>query len=299
VALSSRLRNGLNGLLGNVGLELSTTRRKRETLKAIARFKANEDDQRPLYEAGLRFEDAGFLEFLSSRCLPYRHEYAALPRYPTAPDADFYLDNQWFGAVDAEVLYCIIREFRPRHIVEIGSGFSTRLMRRAIAAGDQETTLTCVDPEPRVSIERYADRFLRLPVEQVAPLEITGDLAGNDVLFVDSSHIVAATGDVVRIYLQLLPQLSPGVLVHIHDIFLPYDYPQQWLGSWVEHSADPWTEQYLVHAFLQGNAEYEVLWSSRYMWACHRAAVLNVFPNASDRQVPTSLWIRKLSSSSG
>jgi hypothetical protein len=278
---------------------VSTTRRKRETLEAIARFKANRDDQQPLYEAGLRFDDAGFLQFLNNRCLPYRQEYRALPRHPTAPDGDFYLDNQWFGAVDAEVLYCIIRDYGPRHIVEIGSGFSTRLMRRAIAAGGQATTLTCVDPEPRVSIERYADRFLRLPIQLVEPFEITGDLAGNDILFVDSSHIVAPTGDVVRIYLQLLPQLSPGVLVHFHDIFLPYDYPQGWLNSWIERSAVPWTEQYLVHAFLQGNAEYEVFWPSRYMWACHRAAVLNAFPSASDRHVPTSLWVRKLSASRG
>ena len=98
-------------------------------------------------------------------------------------------------------------------------------------------------------------------------------LSAGDILFIDSSHTVTTGGDVPYLFLEILPRLNPGVLIHIHDIFLPFDYPEQWvLEDW------GWTEQYLVHAFLSYNQTFEILWPASYVWEHHRLISCASYP---------------------
>jgi predicted O-methyltransferase YrrM len=229
------------------------------------------------------------LRFLTETCAPLEASLAALGREATGTEGTFPLDNDYFGGIDAEVLYCMTRLGRARQIVECGSGFSTRLMRKAVDDGKLATNITAIDPDPRIKIDQHAGTHIRLPVEQVEISVIVDTLSANDILFIDSSHRVTTGGDVPYLCLEVLPKLDPGVLIHFHDIFLPFDYPE----DWVVEQRWGWTEQYLVHAFLAYNQAFEILWPARYMWEYHRQEVECAMPVAADR-TPTSLWLRKI-----
>jgi hypothetical protein len=192
--------------------------------------------------------------------------------------------------VDAEVLYAVLRHHRPRRIIEVGSGNSTRLMRQAIKDGGLHTHLTCIDPHPRVEMRQCADEFISAPLEDTEAATALNSLAEADILFIDSSHTVMTGGDVNFLFLEALPRLKPGVLVHIHDIFLPFDYPERW----VVEERWGWNEQYLVHAFLAFNNIFEITWASRYMWEYHKEAVLNSMPSCPHDAMPSSLWLTRV-----
>ncbi len=242
----------------------------------------------PRFNYGLRVDDRKFARFLTEVCAPYQEFYTRWQKHAEVGGDDFFLFNYWFESIDAEVLYCLVRHRKPKHIVEVGCGYSTRLMRRAIVEGKLNTKLTCIDPEPRVEIQQYADEQLIQPVEELEPSTLAGMLDANDILFIDSSHTVTTGGDVPFLYLEVVPRLRPGVLIHAHDIFVPFDYPKEWL-EW------GWNEQYLVHALLFDERRIEIVWPSHYMWRCHRDEVMKTIPCAyrSDSP-PGSLWFRKL-----
>ena len=202
----------------------------------------------------------------------------------------FYLHNGWFESVDAEVLYGIVRHFKPKTVMEIGSGFSTRVVRQAILDGDLETKLTSVDPMPRADVVGFADEQIAVPVETIDPLRLVHPLHANDILFIDSSHLITTGGDVPYLCLEVIPKLRPGVLVHFHDIFLPFEYPK----SWVVDFRWGWNEQYLVQAFLYNNSEYEIVWPAHYMWTHHPREVLKIIACDPARTSPSSLWLKKV-----
>jgi predicted O-methyltransferase YrrM len=166
------------------------------------------------------------------------------------------LDQDWFPRLDAAVLYALVRERRPRRVVEVGSGHSTRFVARAARDAGSSTSIVCVDPEPRARLEG-------LPVRRVARLAqdadpaLFADLAAGDVLLIDSSHVAMPGSDVDVLLNGVLPLLPPGVLVHLHDIFLPDPYPEAW--AWRGYS-----EQVAVGCLLQGGG-YEVLFASHFM----------------------------------
>jgi hypothetical protein len=166
------------------------------------------------------------------------------------------LDQQWFPRLDALAAYAQIRVRKPALIVEVGSGHSTRFMARAIADGELSTTLTCIDPEPRASLAGLNVAWRRT-VFQSAPEEDLRALRSGDVLFIDSSHLLMPGTDVDHLIGHVLPSLPAGVLLHIHDIFLPDGYPQSW--TWRGYN-----EQSAVAALLQGGG-YRLLFSSRYV----------------------------------
>lgn len=142
-------------------------------------------------------------------------------------------NQDWFPGLDAAIAYTIVRRLRPNRIVEVGSGHSTRFMLRAIAdaraaeAPYWRPAFTAVDPQPRASIEALDLTLMRTTVDK-APREIFRLLEPGDVLFLDSSHILVPGSDVDMLLNRVLPTLPPGVLVHVHDIFLPDDYPADW-----------------------------------------------------------------------
>ena len=166
------------------------------------------------------------------------------------------LDQAWFPRLDALTAYAMVRRRRPARIVEVGSGHSTRFMAAAIDDGGLATTLTCIDPAPRASLSGL-DVTWRETVLQTAP---AGDLAAldqGDILFVDSSHLLMPGSDVDHLIGQVLPALPSGVLLHVHDIFLPDAYPESW--SWRGYN-----EQMAVAALLQGGG-WRLLFASRYV----------------------------------
>ncbi len=201
----------------------------------------------------------------------------------------FRMSNEYFSSPDAEVAYSLVREFRPGRIVEIGSGNSTCLFRAAIRDGGLATELVAIDPSPRREVTGVADRVFEMRLQDLDENELLDMLGPGDVLFIDSSHKVESGSDVVVLLLRLLPALRRGVLVHLHDIFLPFEYPREWLVDlgW------GWNEQYLVQALLQDSQTYDVLWPGYYL-----QRTLPGFREHFHSEVPgrgSSLWLRKSS----
>lgn len=205
------------------------------------------------------------------------------PRAPGAPG--FFLDNGTYSSVDAEILYGMVRRHRPNKIIELGSGASTLVIAAALARNVEDGS-SCshlvFDPYPgtvaafgAAEISTLAD-VRPAPVAAV-PSEEFESLEAGDILFVDTSHSVKTGSDVNLIVLDILPRVQPGVLIHFHDIFLPWEYPRQWIE---EHWAH-WSEQYLVQAFLAFNDSFRVLVSAH--------AVARAFPDRLARVIPS--WV--------
>jgi hypothetical protein len=197
------------------------------------------------------------------------------------------LDQDWFPTLDAAAAYTIVRRTRPRRIVEVGSGHSTRFLARAIADGGLATVLTCIDPAPRATLDGLAVDWLPRLVQDAPQSCFTG-LREGDVLFIDSSHVLMPGSDVDRLLNHVLPVLAPGTIVHVHDIFLPDPYPESW--AWRGYN-----EQSAVAAMLQGGA-YEMLFASHYVVSRHgdrlaRGAFAGLADSAS--AFASSLWLQK------
>jgi hypothetical protein len=164
--------------------------------------------------------------------------------------------------MDALVAYCMVRQFQPGLIIEIGSGFSSLLLAQA-AARNGSSNLTCIEPFPREVVQKGFPGLQSLIEKKVQDidLEFFSQLESGDFLFIDSSHTVKIGGDVNYLFLEVLPRLKPGVIVHIHDIFLPVEYRRDWVMGEFRF----WSEQYLLQAFLTFNSEFEVLMANRYL----------------------------------
>lgn len=247
---------------------------------------------------GINMNGESQLMFLKEVSSKYRDEYINLPkdRDQIGSEYDFYFGNGAFEAVDAEILYCVVRYFKPSRVIEIGSGFSTLLFIRAIQANRSQerkgSSLIAVDPNPSEVIRSNIPGLTKLIPQQVQELglDFFQQLESGDILFIDSSHVVKIGGDVNYLYLDVLPRIKDGVIIHVHDIFLPSEYPERWVLS--EHRF--WTEQYLVQAFLTCNSAFEVLWGGSYMAANYPEELKATFPSYNEGITqPGSLWIRK------
>ena len=236
------------------------------------------------------------LRFLREVCNRFRPEYEQFPERATGVPHQFYLLNGAFGKVDAEVLHSMIRHYKPRRVIEIGSGCSTLVTAAALeinrSQDGRQSRFTAIEPYPgplfRHPIPGLTD-LLQRPLEDV-DWSLFQELAENDVLFIDSTHAVKCGGDVNRIYLEVLPRLRPGVLVHVHDIFLPAEYPKAWLVD--EHVF--WTEQYLLQAFLTFNRAFQVLWGGSYMRLEHSDELARYIPSYRNDATPGSFWMRRV-----
>jgi Methyltransferase domain len=224
------------------------------------------------------------------------HEECDFPRRATNRSSEYHTDNVYFGYVSAVAMHSMIRHFKPRRVIEIGAGFSTLVIGGAARLNASEgwrTEVTAIDPYPSEIVaggipgvdHLIADRVERLGTEAFK------ELARHDIVSIDSSHTVKTGGEVPYLYLDVLPRLPAGVFVHIHDIFLPDEYPQAWLFR--RHY---WNEQYLVHAFLIGNRHFEVVWAPRFMELTfpndYRAMAMGRIGVEENNQ-SYSLWIRR------
>ena len=215
------------------------------------------------------------------------------PVFEQPPPGPRYISpNSMYGPADAAVYRGILRRFKPVNIVEVGSGFSTAAaLDEADSAELSGFKITCIEPYPERLLGLLGDHdrdrvsLVRRPVQDT-DLGLYQSLGPDDILFIDSTHVVKAGSDVCWLMLQVLPRLAPGVIVHIHDIFWPFEYPAAWLR---EHR--DWTENYLVHAFLMGNADWEILLFSSWLWQKHPELI----PDSLRAEHPGSLWIRRRS----
>ena len=203
------------------------------------------------------------LDFLQSVVPRYEAEWG--PEAGAMSSAGYMRGNGFFETVDAEIAHCLVRHFKPKRIIEVGGGHSSRVMAAALEQnlkvdGVRGELLT-IDPHPdRFPKEALSDRVQLISASvQSIDLDVFLTLESGDFLFLDSTHIVGVGSDVVREYLEILPRINRGVLIHAHDIFIPSDYPQ----DLVLKSLSFWSEQYLLEALLMFNQRFEVIWGSR------------------------------------
>jgi hypothetical protein len=218
---------------------------------------------RPSELAGINMNDPMQLDLLRNHFPKFRDEYEQFPTRPTKNPAAFYLNNHLFDGADALVAYCMVRHFQPRLVIEVGSGFSSLVLGQAVAKNNNNASLICIEPFPREFLKNGFPGLRSLIESKVQDMDLDFflQLAAGDILFIDSSHTVKIGGDVNYLFLEVLPRLRPGVLVHVHDIFLPFEYRSDWVKE--EHRF--WTEQYLLQAFLTFNSEFEVLMANNYL----------------------------------
>jgi predicted O-methyltransferase YrrM len=256
LALSTRARGLINRALRPFNIQVDTLTAARRESARLAEVAARGLFDRPVYSLlpGMDAFDLGPLT------QAYAAHAAELERLRTGQNQVGYtLANPYFSSPDMEILYLLVRTLKPKRVVEVGCGHSTRITRQAVIDGRQDTTLIAIDPRPRAEIAPYVDRFEQKRIEDLAGSGLFEGLESGDVLFVDSSHEVRLGNDVARLFCDVIPRLKSGVVLHFHDIFLPYEYPQVYADAYAG-----WGEQYMLHALLQSRP-HDLLWPGYYL----------------------------------
>ncbi len=228
---------------------------------------------------------------LLERLAAYLGDLDDVPETPPGEPGRFGWNNESLPRGDVAVYYGILRELRPRRVIEVGAGWSSLILARALAANDQACEVTLIDPELRRDILGELPAAWRLvndPVQLADPAPFDALEAG-DVLFYDGSHCVRTASDVNWMFFEILPRLAPGVWIHAHDLLWPSDYPPTWLLD----DGLSWNEQYLVQAFLAGNVAYRVRLAVSMLSALRRDELDALLPKEFEHG--GSLWIEKTS----
>jgi hypothetical protein len=215
------------------------------------------------------------------------------PRDWSGRPNDYFVDNGLFQGGDADVLYAMVRHHRPKRVIELGAGFSTLVCARACARNAADG-----DPVEFISYDPYAVppapgqvpglTELRASRAEQVPIADFEALQSGDILFIDSSHTVRAGGDVTHLFGEVVPRLAEGVVVHVHDVYLPYPYPREWIS----HLRWYWAEQDLLRAYLAFNERVEVLWSAYAVHRADPARLGRAIPNYRPAAAPLSFWMR-------
>jgi hypothetical protein len=282
--LSTRLKHALNAALGAVNLKVETLTSDRAEAKRLNDYARAVGFDVPVYALS-----PGMAEFSTAQLEgEYDRHRAALERLrdPQRNDTGYAPGNTYFESPDAEILYLMMRRLEPRLMIEVGCGNSTRVARQAILDGGLGTKIVAVDPQPRADIARLVDRFEQARLESLSGSDLFAGMGPGDILFIDSSHEVRAGGDVAHLFGRVIPVLPPGVVIHIHDIFLPFEYPENFIRGYPS-----WGEQYVLHALLGGGG-FEILWPGHYLQRTRPEARKGLpFLSLGKAQ---SFWIRKV-----
>ncbi len=206
-------------------------------------------------------------------------------------EGDFYWDNPAMDAADASLYYYMIRHYKPKHVIEIGSGYSTLLAAKA-AAKNEETTFEAIEPYPMDFLKKDIIGLKKLIPQKIqeVPFDVFDKLEANDILFVDNSHVCKTGSDVNHIILKLLSRLREGVIIHFHDIFLPYEMPQ----NWVMNKAIFWNEQYLLQALLLGGKTYKTLLPVHWLGMNMEEKLKEIILPEMEKYSGGSYWIQKM-----
>lgn len=248
--------------------------------------------------SGLTMNADEALQWVKAELTEYIKELRSfLPIEKNGGASNLYLNNGTYMAVDAHMYYAIIRSVKPKRIIEVGAGHSTLFAFEALRRGNllEHTELHVIEPFPESIIKTGLEdvAVVRKSFVQDVEIEFFDSLDSGDILFIDSTHVIRENGDVLYLFLDVLPRLKPGVLVHVHDISLPEPYPQCYLDyGWF------WNEQYLLQAYLINNSRVKILWPGNYLMCREPDRMLKIFPEIREmRRVypesePTAFWFQ-------
>jgi hypothetical protein len=241
---------------------------------------------------GIDWNNDGQLRLLEQ--FNYQDDLSKIPLEKSG-DISFFFNNPSFGPGDAEYLYCIIRHYKPRRIIEIGSGFSTLMAKQAIEKNIEDDIVykceqICIEPYEMPWLEKTGVQVMRKLVEDI-DISFFSSLQEHDILFIDSSHVIRPQGDVLFEFLEILPSLNAGVIIHVHDIFSPRDYTKNHLVEEVLF----WNEQYLLEAFLSCNNQFTIIGAVNYLKHHYPDITNSKLPvlKKNPHHVPGSFWIKK------
>lgn len=241
--------------------------------------------------AGIQIDVAAMTSMMQR--LAEHHRLFPFPRHQAA-GYRFHFDNPFFGCYDASVLFSMLLEFRPRRVIEVGCGHSSCLLLDTNERFfDGALKFTFIDPSLDNLKHQFGDSgagdalLISSPVQDVARKEFE-QLEENDILFLDSSHVSKTGSDVNYLLFEILPALKPGVLVHIHDILYPFEYPEEW----VLKEKRSWNEPYLLRAFLQYNSAFEIVYWSNLAWHRMHEDLARLMPLCLENE-GGSIWLRR------
>jgi hypothetical protein len=254
---------------------------------------------------GIDFRAEQQIDFLKELGARFADE-CRWPLLPSDDQSEFYLKNLSFSYGCAASTHCMIRNVKPRTVIEIGSGMSSRVIAKVLTRNRSEDGRggdhLIVDPYPDKVVKEGLVRISELVERKVELIDFSfwERLKANDILFIDSGHCVRIGGDVNYLFLEILPRLSPGVIVHIHDINLPYEYPRAYATS--ETFRQFWTEQYLLQGFLCFNNGFEILLAMNYLMTDCAGVFRKTFPFYDPEVHPflsSSFWIKRKAADKG
>jgi predicted O-methyltransferase YrrM len=221
--------------------------------------------------------------------------YAELPFPRTqSPESRYWFENWAYSYADAIFLYSMLRHLKPRRVIEVGSGFSSAVMLDTADRWLPSTSFTFIDPDTSTldALLRTGDRervsIIRAKLQDV-PLTTFDALEANDILFIDSTHVSKTGSDVNRIVFDILPRLGPGVHVHFHDVFYPFEYPKEWV-----YEGRAWNEDYILRAFLEFNDAFDVVLFGTWLARFHREVLDELMPLTLENP-GGSLWLTRRS----
>jgi predicted O-methyltransferase YrrM len=227
---------------------------------------------------------------------PYAAELVDVPDEMPPGKPRFHWHNDFWTGLDALLQYCLVRDSKPRRVVEIGCGWSSLLLAQALAANEAEggpqVAVEQIEPYPRKELlEALPDHWqLHEAILQRAPLETFEGLGDGDICFYDGSHVAKPGSDVVWFFAEVLPRLKPGVLIHLHDILWPHDYPDEWIFE----RGQTWNEQYVLQGFLMYNDEFKPLLGTHPLFAHDYPQVNELFGSITPVVGGSSFWMRRL-----
>lgn len=231
------------------------------------------------------------------RISPFFAELAEVPFDPPPGPPSYHWANDFWRGGDARVQYALLRHYKPKRVVEIGCGWSSLLMRDALERNEVEgagrATVDQVEPYPRRELLSALPEHWRLHdvMLQRADPGLFESLDAGDICFYDGSHVARAASDVVWFFFEVLPRLKPGVLVHLHDITWPDDYPDEWIFE----RGQTWNEQYVLQAFLMYNSAFEPLICNAMLFHRHKTEIEELYSVTPEtQQSGSSVWLRKI-----
>jgi len=242
---------------------------------------------------GIQFNENKQIELL--RKFTFQDELRQIPRLQQKKGGvHYFYENGSFGSGDSEFLYNMVRYYKPKRMLEVGSGASTLMVKNALLKNESEDggykcNHMCIEPYEAPWLEELGVNVKRQRVEDVDK-EVFASLEAGDILFIDSSHVIRPQGDVLFLYLEVIPSLQPGVLIHLHDIFTPRDY----LDEWVVDQVKLWNEQYLLEALLSHNTRLEIIGALNFLKHNHPDEISRACPILKDElssREPGSFWL--------
>ena len=241
---------------------------------------------------GLKFNEKKQLQLLSK--LNFKTEFIEYVEEEQKSNSKYNFDikNHTFAPGDSEFLFQVVRYFKPKKIIEIGGGSSTLIINKAVKLNNVGTKHNakhiCIEPYRNPWLENLKDvKVIRQQVEN-SSINWKNDLKNNDLLFIDSSHIIRPQGDVLFEYLEIIPKLPKGVIVHVHDIFTPYEYP----NDWIRKNIFLWNEQYLLEVLLSNFTRYEIIASLHLLKNKFFDNLKTVCPYLKSNHLPGSIYFR-------